>query len=105
MEKHYSQNDLDEMSKETVSCNGKSYSRYEGEQQLRNIERTIRSYKKEAATQAAMGVDNTTARQKIGEWQAKAREFTEQTGIRRERAREYIGMPSGEAQPKALTKK
>ena len=105
MEKHYSQNDLDEMSKETVSCNGKSYSRYEGEQQLRNIERTIRSYKKEAATQAAMGVDNTTARQKIGEWQAKAREFTEQTGIRRERAREYIGMPNGEAQSKALTKK
>ena len=105
MEKHYSQNDLDEMSKETVSCNGKSYSRYEGEQQLRKIERTIRSYKKEAATQAAMGVDNTTARQKIGEWQAKAREFTEQTGIRRDRAREYIGMANGEAQPKALTKK
>lgn len=105
MEKHYSQDDLDEMSKETVSCNGKSYSRYEGEQQLRKIERTIRSYKKEAATQAAMGVDNTAARQKIGEWQAKARDFTEQTGIRRDRAREYIGMLNGEAQPKALTKK
>ena len=102
MEKHYSQDDLDEMSKETVDYNGKSYSRYEGEQQLRHIERTIRHYKKEAATQDAMGLDNTAARRKIGEWQAKARDFTEQTGIRRDRAREYIGMPNGEKQPKAL---
>lgn len=102
MEQHYSQDDLDEMSKETVDYNGKSYSRYEGEQQLRHIERTIRHYKKEAATQDAMGIDNTAARRKIGEWQAKARDFTEQTGIRRDRAREYIGMPNGEKQPKAL---
>ena len=102
MERHYSQDDLDEMSKETVDYNGKSYSRYEGEQQLRHIERTIRHYKKEAATQDAMGLDNTAARRKIGEWQAKARDFTEQTGIRRDRAREYIGMPNGEKQPKAL---
>ena len=102
MEKHYSQDDLDEMSKETVDYNGKSYSRYEGEQQLRHIERTIRHYKKEAATQDAMGIDSTAARRKIGEWQAKARDFTEQTGIRRDRAREYIGMPNGENQPKAL---
>ena len=102
MEKHYSQDDLDEMSKETVDYNGKSYSRYEGEQQLRHIERTIRHYKKEAATQDAMGLDNTAARRKIGEWQAKARDFTEQTGIRRDRVREYIGMPNGEKQPKAL---
>ncbi|AIW89783.1 hypothetical protein JO41_08260 [Treponema sp. OMZ 838] len=102
MEKHYSQDDLDEMSKETVDYNGKSYSRYEGEQELRRIERTIRHYKKEAAVKEATGVDNTAARCKIGEWQAKARDFTEQTGIRRDRAREYIGMPNGEKQPKAL---
>lgn len=102
MERHYSQDDLDEMSKETVDYNGKSYSRYEGEQQLRHIERTIRHYKKEAAVQEAAGVDNTAARCKIGEWQAKARDFTEQTGIRRDSAREYIGMPNGEKQPKAL---
>ena len=102
MERHYSQDDLDEMSKETVDYNGKSCSRYEGEQQLRHIERTIRHYKKEAATQDAMGIDNTATRRKIGEWQAKARDFTEQTGIRRDRAREYIGMPNGEKQPKAL---
>ena len=42
MERHYSQDNLDEMSKETVDYNGKSYSRYEGEQHLRHIERTIR---------------------------------------------------------------
>ena len=102
MERHYSQDDLDEMSKETVDYNGRSYSRYEGEQQLRRIERTIRHYKKEAAVKEAAGVDNTAARCKIGEWQAKARDFTEQTGIRRDRAREYIGMPNGEKQPKAL---
>ena len=103
-EKHYSQEDLDEMSKQTVTYNGKSYSRYEGEQRLRHIERKIRHYKKEAAVQESFGADNTAARYKIGEWQAKARDFTDQTGIRRDRAREYIGMPNGEAQPKALAR-
>ena len=90
-ENHYSQSDLDDMEKQTVEYNGKTYTRYEAEQKLRGIERNVRKYKRQALTQEAAGIDNTAARQKIGEWQAKAREFTKQTGIERDRVREFIG--------------
>lgn len=90
-EEHYTQKDLDGMAEEKVRFNGKEMTRYEGEQKLRQIERNIRQYKRKALTQEAAGVDNTGARRKIGEWQAKARDFTKQTGIARDRAREYVG--------------
>ena len=90
-ENHYSQSDLDDMEKQTVEYNGKTYTRYEAEQKLRGIERNVRKYKRQALTQEAAGIDNTAARQKIGEWQAKARELTKQTGIERDHVREFIG--------------
>ena len=88
---HYSTKDLDEMADEKVTYNGKEMTRYEGEQKLRGIERNIRAYKREALTQEAAGADNTKARRKLGEWQAAARDFTKQTGIARDSAREYVG--------------
>lgn len=91
MEEHYTQDDLDEMASERVNFNGQKMTRYEGEQKLRGIERNIRHYKREALTQEAAGVDNTKARRKLGEWQAAARDFTKQTGIARDSAREYVG--------------
>ena len=95
LENHYSQSDLDDMEKQTVEYNGKTYTRYEAEEKLRGIERNIRKYKRQALTESAGGVDNTKARQKIGEWQAKAREFTKQTGIERDHVREFIGTKDG----------
>nr|DAU05654.1 MAG TPA: minor capsid protein [Caudoviricetes sp.] len=100
MEEHYTQKDLDEMADEKVEFSGKKMTRYEGEQKLRQIERNIRQYKRRALTQKAAGVDNTEARRKIGEWQAKARDFTKQTGIARDSAREYVG--AGGKQPTGL---
>lgn len=91
MEEHYTQDDLDEMASEKVNFNGQKMTRYEGEQKLRGIERNIRHYKRQALTEEAAGVDNTKARRKLGEWQAAARDFTKQTGIARDSAREYVG--------------
>ena len=102
MEKHYMQDELDEMASEKVSYNDKELSHYEGEQKLREIERNIRHYKRQALTQEAIGVDNTEARRKIGKWQAVARDFTKQTGIRRDSNREYIGTATGK-QPKGIS--
>lgn len=101
MEKHYTQDDLDEIANEKVTYNDKELSRYEGEQKLREIERNIRYYKRRALTQEAIGADTTLARRKIGEWQAVARDFTKQTGIARDSTREYIGTPTGK-QPKGI---
>ena len=105
MEKEYTEKELDAMAEEKVSYNGKEFTRYEGEQALRSIERNIRLYKRVALTQDAAGLDNTKARQKIGEWQAKARDFTKQTGIERDSTRERIGtkgkQPTGLKPPTA----
>jgi hypothetical protein len=95
MEKHYTQQDLDEMSRQTVDYNGQKMTRYEGEQKLRGIERNIRHYKRQALTQEAAGVNNDRAREKIAQWQATARDFTKQTGIVRDPAREYVGSATG----------
>ena len=100
MEKHYTQKDLDAMDK-PVKYNGKEYSRYDAEQKLRGMERNVRKYKRQAVTQEAAGIDNTKARRKINEWQAAARDFTEQTKIERDRTREFIGTINGK-QPTGL---
>lgn len=105
MEKHYTQDDLDEMASEKVTYNDKDgnkheMTRYEAEQRERQIERNIRHYKRQALTEEAAGADNTSARRKLGEWQAKARDFTKQTGIARDSAREYVGTAG--KQPTAL---
>ena len=101
LEKHYTQADLDDMESESVEYNGEKMSRYDAEQKMRGIERNVRKYKRQAITLEAAGIDNTAARQKIGEWQAKAREFTKQTGLERDHVREFIGTKDGK-QPTAL---
>jgi hypothetical protein len=101
LEEHYTEKELDEIAEQKVTYNGETMTRYEGEEKLRGMERNIRAYKRRALTQEAAGVDNTKARQKIGEWQAKARDFTKQTGIERDRAREFIGTIDGK-QPAPL---
>ena len=103
-EHHYTQDELDEMASETVTYNGKELTRYEGEEKLRYIERNIRQYKRRALTQEAGGVDSTQARELLGKWQATARDFTKQTGIKRDSAREFIGTIDGK-QPRGITPK
>ena len=101
MEKHYTTDDLDEMAKQTVTYDGKEMTRYDAEEKLRYMERNVRKYKRRAIVQEAGGVDNTAARAKIGEWQQRARDFTKQTGIARDTAREFVGTIDGK-QPRAL---
>ena len=101
LKKHYTQADLDDMESESVEYNGEKMSRYKAEQKLRYMERNVRNYKRQTLIQEAAGVDNTKARQKIGEWQAAARDFTKQTKLERDRVREYIGTKTGK-QPRAL---
>ncbi|WP_353798594.1 phage minor capsid protein, partial [Treponema sp.] len=97
MKAHYGADDLDEMAGEKVRFTGSDgveheLTRYEGEQKLRGIERKIRYYKKKALVRRSAGVDDTAARRKLGEWQAVARDFVKQTGLRRDYAREYVGV-------------
>ena len=92
------------MESKSVEYNGEKMSRYDAEQKLRGIERNVRKYKRQALTQEAAGIDNTAARQKIGEWQAVARDFTQQTKLERDRVREFIGTADGK-QPRGIIPK
>jgi hypothetical protein len=104
LEKHYTTDDLDEIAKQTVTYDGKEMTRYDAEEKLRYMERNVRKYKRRAIVQEAGGVDNTAARAKIGEWQQRARDFTKQTGIARDTAREFVGTIDGK-QPRAILPK
>ena len=103
-EERYSKDELDDMKDKEVEYNGQKVSRYEAEQRQRGVERNIRKYKRLAESEKAANLDNTRARQKIGEWQARARDFSRQTGLEREYTREHIGT-SGGKQPMKTTPK
>lgn len=103
-EARYSKDELDDMSDKEVEYNGQKMSQYEAEQRQRGIERNIRKYKRLAESEKAANLDDTRARQKIGEWQARARDFSKQTGLEREYTREHIGT-SGGKQPMKTTPK
>ena len=101
MEKHYDGKDLKEMNKKDVEYNGKKMTKYEARQKQRAIERKIRQWKRTADIQRAGGVDDTSARVKLGEWQKIAQDFTDKTGLKRDYEREYIGTKSGK-QPRGI---
>jgi len=95
MERMYSDGELDEMKEPTVEYNGKKITQYEAEQNLRALERGIRKHKLEVDALEATGLDATAERQRLGAWQAKARDYCKETGLRRDYSREYVGTANG----------
>lgn len=95
IEPEYSNGELSEMKDPKVQYEGKEITQYEAEQKQRAIERNIRKYKRIADAEQIAGLENTQARIKLGEWQSKARDFTQQTGLRRDYSRERIGTKDG----------
>ena len=87
------QDDLDEY-QNTVTLNGKEMSQYQAEQKLRAVERTIRKYKRVYQAQSVFDKNSAEAKRALGkvrQWQGAARDICQQTGIRRDYTREYIG--------------
>ena len=87
----YPADKLREYNEKTVPYNGETMSMYDATQQQRYIERQIRRWKREASALEAGGQDNAVARRKIREWQARQRDFIDQTGVRRDYFRERAG--------------
>jgi hypothetical protein len=87
----YPADKLREYNNKRVTFDGETMSLYDATQQQRYIERQIRRWKREASALGAGRQDNSTAKGKIGEWQARQRDFIEQTGLRRDYFRERAG--------------
>lgn len=81
---------IDPRQDKTVTHNGQEMSLYEATQRQRGIERKIRRSKREASALEAAGLDSTSERAAVRRHQAEMRDFTRQTGIDRQRAREQI---------------
>lgn len=79
---------LDEFKATRVEYNGVKMSVYEANQQQRTIEREVRATKREAMTLGAAGLDNYVEVMRVRALQGVLRDFTEQTGLPRQPARE-----------------
>ncbi|MDL2273441.1 phage minor capsid protein [Oscillospiraceae bacterium OttesenSCG-928-G22] len=87
----YSADKLREYNNKMVTFNNETMSLYDATQQQRYIERQIRRWKREASALDSAGQDNSAAKAKIREWQARQRDFIEQTDLRRDYFRERAG--------------
>lgn len=96
-EEIYSEAERQDYGNAKVKLNGENVSVYEATQRQREIERKIRYWKRrKQAIEAAEFDDPGTLAElekaggKVREWQAKMREFVEETGLKRQRIREQV---------------
>jgi hypothetical protein len=82
---------LKALNDETVTYNGKEMSQYDASQRQRVIERQIRKHKREQSAFPKGSEEYSQATAKVREWQAKQRDFIDQTGRRRDYFRERGG--------------
>ena len=91
----YDSEDLREYRAKNLELDGKKVSRYDAEQAIRAAERMIRGWKRKAECQKEAGIDDTSARMRLGVWQERRRSICKQTGLSPDYIREYIGTPDG----------
>lgn len=95
----YDKGELDEMKDNEVTLDGKKITQYEAEQDLRICEQNIRGYKSTIygleENKLTDTPDYIKAKNKLYEWQERARHITNETGIQRKYINEYIGTKDG----------
>ena len=86
----YSKELLDSYNERSISYDGKMLTEYEASQVQRSIERNIRKWKREFEALDAAGLDTSEAAARLKIWQDRMKDFTKQTGLKRQSAREQI---------------
>lgn len=81
---------LKKLEEKNITYNGEALTEYEASQQQRYIERQIRKWKRESAMLEEAGLSTDESDRKVLEWQARQRDFIQQTGLRRQYERENI---------------
>lgn len=90
MPRTYSKELLDSYEAKDYEYNGQKMTEYEALQQQRNIERSLRRWKRENVAMKAAGLDTTESAAKIAKWQGVQKDFINQTGLKRQTERESI---------------
>ena len=86
----YSKKQLKNYDAKNIEYNGVKMTEYEASQIQRGMERNIRRWKRENAAMKAAGLDTTESAAKIRQWQDTQKDFLNQTGLKRQSAREQI---------------
>lgn len=81
---------LRELNEPKYEYNGQKLTAYEASQTQRKIERNIRRWKRENAAMKAAGQDTTESAVKLRQWQETQKDFLNQTGLKRQSAREQV---------------
>ena len=82
--------ELDKINNKTVKSDGKVYTYYEAEQRLRQMERTVRKYKRRKMALDECNLDSSHESLKITQWHSKIKNFCKDTGVRRRPENEKI---------------
>lgn len=77
-------------SQKVVDHNGKTYTIYEAEQRLRQMERTVRKYKRQANALEIVGLDNSFEKAKIKKWNYEIYQFVKATKLQRRQFNEQV---------------
>lgn len=89
-ERVWSEEKLRELNEPKYEYNGQKLTAYEASQTQRKIERNIRRWKRENAAMKAAGQDTTESAVKLRQWQETQKDFLNQTGLKRQSAREQV---------------
>lgn len=100
----YTAKELKKLEARDYTYNGQKLTEYEATQTQRRIERNIRRWKREQAAMRAAGLPDDEAAAKVKEWQARQRDFIDQTGLKRQYDRERIAGPDARARERAQQK-
>lgn len=77
-------------SQKVVDHNGNTYTTYEAEQRLRQMERTLRKYKRQSNALEIAGLDNSFEKSKIRKWNYEIYQFINATGLQRRTFNEKV---------------
>lgn len=90
MPKTYSSEQLKEYNAKNYEYNGEKMTEYDAVGKQRQIEQNLRRWKRENLAMKAAGQDTTESAMKLSKWQATQKDFLDQTGLKRQGARESI---------------
>jgi hypothetical protein len=89
-ENAYDRETRNEYAKRKVTYNNEKISMYEASQKQRELERTIRMWKRQSESLKVAGLDNTFEAGKVSQYQGLMRDFIAQTKLDRQAIREQI---------------
>lgn len=84
----WTEEQLEKLKEKDITYDGEKLTEYEASQKQRYIERQLRRWKREYAAREAAGEDTGPAAAKIQAWNAKQKDFLNQTGLKRQSSRE-----------------